>query len=339
MEIARESHGTLYERSDSVLSVLARCSKRLAKGSEVDKSLEPITSSLREIEANIEDISFRLLDFGEKIEVNPKRLAIISDRLDALNRLKRKYGGTLEAVIQFREILAGRTHDLEEKKAEQEKLAARIQKIETDLVIKAQKLSQSRRRGAAQLQNDLERELQQLNMIDTRFNVHFEQDAESLEDSLKSLGADGCDHVVFMLSTNPGEAMKPMNHIASGGELSRIMLAIKTILAKTASVETLIFDEVDTGISGATAQVVGEKLSSLAAFHQILCITHLPQIACQGKSHYRVSKDVKSGRTHADIQKLSQEARILEIARLLGGKETTPHALAHAEAMLKTVSG
>ena len=175
-------------------------------------------------------------------------------------------------------------------------------------------------------------------MKNTRFEAIFEEDPPASDDSdddrMRALGPQGFDRVAFMLSTNPGEALKPMSTIVSGGELSRIMLAIKTILAKNASVETIVFDEVDAGISGATAEVVGEKLFSLAAFHQILCITHLPQIACQGENHFLVKKEVTGGRTRATITELTFEERVKEIARLLGGRITTSHAMAHAKDML-----
>jgi DNA repair protein RecN (Recombination protein N) len=176
-------------------------------------------------------------------------------------------------------------------------------------------------------------------MKDARFEATFEEDPpetrESEEYRIKALGPDGFDRVDFMLSTNPGEALKPMATIVSGGELSRIMLSLKTILAKNASVETIVFDEIDAGISGATAEVVGKKLFSLAAFHQILCITHLPQIACQGENHFLVKKEVSAGRTRTAIKKLTHEGRVGEIARLLGGRNTTPHAMALARAMLE----
>ena len=339
LEIARNGHQTLYERNDSVLSILSRCGKSVAKGARLDKGLLPISNALAEIEVNIEDVSFALRDFQESIQINPKRLAAIADRLEALNGLKRKYGGTIEEVLAFREKLATRFDDLAEKK---EKLAALMKErkaLELNLIQQAERLSLKRKEGAQGLKTAVERELHQLHMKDTRFEATFEEEPpetlESKEYPMKALGPDGFDRVAFMLSTNPGEALKPMATIVSGGELSRIMLAIKTILAKNASVETIVFDEVDTGISGATAEVVGKKLFLLAEFHQILCITHLPQIACQGENHFLVEKEVSEGRTRATIKELTREERVREIARLLGGRNTTPHALAHAQAMLE----
>ena len=338
LEIARNGYQTLYEQNDAILSILSRCGKHITKGAQLDKRLAPIADALSEIEINIEDVSFALRDFQETIRIDPKRLAAVADRLEALNSLKRKYGGTLEEVLRFKEKLTSRFDDLAEKKAGLEKLIMKHNSLETQLIHYAEDLSRKRREGAQGLKKAMERELCQLHMKDTRFEILFEEDMSATRDSegerIKALGPHGFDRVLFMLSTNPGEALKPMSTIASGGELSRIMLAIKTILAKNALVETIVFDEVDAGISGATAEVVGEKLFSLAEFHQILCITHLPQIASQGENHFLVKKELMDGRTRAIITKLSPDGRVEEIARLLGGRNTTPHALAHAKAML-----
>ena len=338
LEIARNGYQTLYEHNDAILSVLSRCGKSVTKGAQLDKRLLPIADALSEIEINIEDVSFALRDFQETVQIDPKRLAAVADRLEALNGLKRKYGGTIEDVLHFKEKLTSRFDDLAEKKEALERLIKKCKALEINLIHRAEDLSRKRREGAQGFKKAMEKELRQLHMKETRFEVMFEEDppttGDSKGDRIKALGPHGFDHVAFMLSTNPGEAIKPMSTIVSGGELSRIMLAIKTILAKNAFVETIVFDEVDAGISGATAEVVGEKLFSLAAFHQILCITHLPQIACQGENHFLVKKEVTDGRTRAIITKLTPEARVKEIARLLGGRNTTSHAVAHAEAML-----
>ncbi len=342
LEIARNGHQTLYERTDSILSILSRCEKSVAKGAQLDKRLLPMANSLAEIQVNIEDVSYALRDFQESVQINPKRLSAISDRLDALNGLKRKYGGTLEEVLNFKEKLAFGFDDLMSQKEALATLIKERKAMELKLIEQAERLSQKRKEGAQGLKTAMERELRQLHMKDTRFEAPFEGEAPETQASkeyrIKALGPEGFDRVAFMLSTNPGEALKPMSTIVSGGELSRIMLAVKTILAKNASVETIVFDEVDAGISGATAEVVGEKIFSLAAFHQILCITHLPQIASQGVNHFLVKKEVEGGRTRAVIQELTPEMRVMEIARLLGGRNTTLHAMAHAEAILEKKS-
>ncbi len=338
LEIARNGYQTLYEQNDSILSVLSRCGKNVAKGALLDKRLSPIADALAELAVNIEDVSFSLRDFQDTVQIDPKRLTAVSDRIEALNGLKRKYGGTLEAVLRFKEQLASRYDDQVEEEDALAELMEKRKALETGLMAQADQLSSKRREGARGLKAAVEGELRQLHMKETQFEAVFEEDSEITgdlaADRLKTLGPHGFDRVAFMLSTNPGEALKPLSTIASGGELSRIMLAFKTILAKNASVETVVFDEVDSGISGATAEVVGEKLVSLAAFHQILCITHLPQIACQGENHFLVKKEISDGRTRAIITELTPEARVKEIARLLGGRKTTSHAMAHAKAML-----
>ena len=339
VEIARTAYETLYERNDAVLSILSRCGKRIAKGAQLDKRLLPISDTLSGIEANIDDVSFALRDFQEAVVIDPKRLAAVSDRIEALNRLKRKYGGTIEGVLQTREKLASRFDNLAGEKENLANLLKQRTALEAKLIKQAEHLSSKRRAGAKGFKAAIETELRQLHMKDTRFEAIFEEDlpksGDGKESPLKTLGPHGSDQVSFMLSTNPGEALKPISTIVSGGELSRIMLSIKTILAKNADVETIVFDEVDAGISGATAEVVGEKISTLASYHQILCITHLPQIACQGNSHFLVKKEVVNSRTHTTITELTPEGRVSEIARLLGGRKTTTHATAHAKAMLR----
>ncbi|HKI49269.1 MAG TPA: DNA repair protein RecN, partial [Desulfobacteria bacterium] len=342
LEIARNGYETLYEQGDAVLSLLSRCGKSIAKGAEHDKRLLPIADALTEIEVNVEDVSFALRDFQETVQIDPKRLASVSNRLEALKGLKRKYGGTIEEVLRFKQKLNSRFDDLTERKEALAKLIQQREVLETGLMAQAEDLSSKRQAGAQGLKAAMEKELRQLHMKETRFEVMFEEEpftsSASEKDRIKALTPQGFDRVAFLLSTNPGEALKPMSTIVSGGELSRIMLAIKTILAKSAFVETIVFDEVDAGISGATAEIVGEKLFALAAFHQILCITHLPQIASQGENHFLVKKEVVNGRTRATIAELTPQGRVEEITRLLGGRKTTSHAMAHAKAMLRKKS-
>ena len=228
--------------------------------------------------------------------------------------------------------------DLEEKQRRLEELEEEKISVEKDLLEKATALSEKRQQVSRDLEREMEKELKNLHMDGTRFKVSFIDHTGNGEKrgifSVDDITDDGFDRIEFLISPNIGEELRPLTKIASGGELSRIMLALKTILARTASVETIIFDEVDSGISGATAEVVGKKLLSLSEFHQILCITHLPQIASQGRTHFLVRKSVSDGRTTAEISELSPESRVQEIARLLGGSEITLKALDHAKEML-----
>jgi len=310
----------------------------MEKGVEIDPRLASIRDGLKGIEVGLEDIAFSLRDFQKTVHMDPYRLEEVMERLEILNRLKRKYGPTLTDVLQTRDRLAAMMYDLDGKKESLSLLEKEGEGLDTDLMRRAVALSEKRKRAATELENAVEKELQYLHMGETRFTVRFDKEhGDNGKDGKGRAGAmraDGLDRPEFLISPNVGEELRPLSKIASGGELSRIMLAIKTILARTASVETIIFDEVDSGISGATAEAVGQKVLSLAGFHQIICITHLPQIASQGKTHFLVKKEVSGGRTHTNILALEDEARIREIARLLGGKEITSSALAHAREML-----
>ena len=337
--IVSEGYQTLYEKDDSVLASVARCTKTMEKGAGMDRKLGSIRDSLSEIAVQVEDVSFALRDFKKAVRVDPRRLEQVMERLEVLTGLKRKYGATLEEVLQFKDELASKMFDLEENRAKHKELTKELKEAQTELMKKGGILSQKRKKGADVFKEAVEKELHQLHMKETEFEVRFEDQSDAEGDgaaeSIEGMRPHGFDRIEFMISPNPGEELRPLSKIASGGELSRIMLAIKTILSRTASVETIVFDEVDSGVSGATAEVVGEKISSLAGYHQIVCITHLPQIACQGETHFLVTKQIKNGRTGATISELSPEERVQEIARLLAGREVTPRAVAHAREMLR----
>ena len=337
LAIVSEGYQGLYERNDSALSLISLCTKRIDKGTGIDPGLCAIRDALAEIEVKLEDVSFALRDFQKTIQMDPQKLEEVLERLELLSRLKRKYGPTLQEVFLFKEKLASMMDDLEEKRERLARLAEARERLEDAVIHRARALSNRRKKTGSILEKEVEKELHQLHMAETRFQVNFDQaggNKEEEQDTIEEIQADGFDHVEFMISPNVGEELRPLSRVASGGELSRIMLALKTILARSASVETIIFDEVDSGISGATAEVIGEKLLSLGGYHQILCITHLPQIATQGQSHFLVSKGVINGRTQTNISQLDHEGRVQEVARLLGGRQITSRAVAHAREML-----
>jgi len=338
LAVVTEGYQGLYERNDSALSSVSQCLKRVTKGAEIDPGLGFIKEALAEIELKLEDAAFALRDYEKQIHMDPLSLERVEDRLEVLNGIKRKYGPTLEDVLRYRNKLASMIYDMGEKKNTLDQLRKKQAESEALLCKRAGELSEKRKAAAKVLERAVETELFELHMAETRFQVHFGEAGKSVaeprEIHIDAVHDDGIDRVEFMISPNIGEDLKPLGRIASGGELSRIMLALKTILARRASVETIIFDEVDSGISGATAEVIGEKLSSLAEYHQIVCITHLPQIASQGENHFLVRKEVVKGRTQTRISGLEPEARVQEIARLLGGKEITLRAVAHAREML-----
>jgi DNA repair protein RecN (Recombination protein N) len=338
-EIVSETYQVLFERDHAVLSELGACVRRLEKGANLDKRIKSVQESLSGIKVELEEIVFSLREMQESPVEDPHRLDWVEERIHLLNKLKKKYGPTLEEVVTFGERVSKGVGDLDRKRGALAEKTRSLQEQERNIVALATHLSERRKKAAKGLEKAAVGELALLAMGGTRFQVKFNNEAggspEAYEDCLNNLKADGFDRIEFMLSTNVGEELKPLSKVASGGELSRIMLALKTILARKGSVETVIFDEVDSGIGGATAELVGEKLRSLAAYHQILCITHLPQIAGKGETHFLVRKVVAEKRTTTTISQLDEEERVTEIARLLGGKTVSESALAHAREILE----
>jgi len=332
-----QTYQELYESDGSLLSGLFDCARRLEKATRIDDRLGDIARTLAESRVVLEETAMSLREIQETIEMDPRRLEAVQERLEILNRLKRKYGPTLPDVLAFREQIATVMDEQHEKTEKRRELQSRLASLEEELLEAGYRLSDRRKKAARSLEKAVEKELHDLNMPNTRFRVAFLDEKERVpgtRGALSMLRSEGIDQVEFLLAPNVGEVLKPLAKIASGGELSRIMLALKSILARSASVESVIFDEVDAGIGGAAAEVVGEKLVALSRFHQILCITHLPQIASKAHTHYQVRKNVVDGRTETSILELDQEERVEEIARLLAGRKVTPQALAHAREMV-----
>ena len=336
-EIINESYQVLYEKEDAVISGISKCIKGIEKGSELDRRLRPLIDTLTSAKAELEETGIELRDLRENIVNDPIRLEQVEERIQVINRLKRKYGPSVKEIIAVKEKLSGTVYNREQMEKLLEETGKSLKRQEQDLISRAVALSKRRKDIAGQIENAVLSELNLLDMKGIRFKVGFkEEDQEGTDpQSIDSIKPDGCDRVEFLLSANIGEELRPLSKIASGGELSRIMLALKTILARKTSVETIIFDEIDSGIGGATAEIVGEKLKSLSEFNQVLCITHLPQIAGKGDAHFVVKKVVRDNRTQTVITVLNPEEKIQEIARLLGGKVISERAMAHAEEMLK----
>jgi DNA repair protein RecN (Recombination protein N) len=335
IDFAEGAYETLYGKSASVLTDFRGASGAVKEIRKIDPTLKLSEGEMEELYYRIEDAAFTLRDYAKRLSVDPARMEVLEERLELLGRLKRKYGGTLEAVLK--------------KKAEAEEELRTISTVEEEIVMlltaiddergrlveAGEALSRRRREEAVTLQTAIEAEIRTLRMENARFVVVFRDRLEG-EASLREKGMDDLE---FYLSANVGEELKPLRGIASGGELSRIMLAVKKVLAQTGSVGTIVFDEVDSGIGGATAEVVGRKLKEVARHHQVLCITHLPQIACYGDRHYRVVKQIVGERTHASVTLLSEEERLEEIARMLGGVELTDKTRDHAREMLIAARG
>jgi DNA repair protein RecN (Recombination protein N) len=330
----------LYDAQGSVIEHLAEAKKTLEKASGIDPELNGPKTGVDEALYRIEDISAALMAYLKKIQMDEGRLDQVESRLDLLARVKRKYGGSLERVLE-------RFRDITDQLAAIENIAERIEthrldikRVRENLLLDAEALSEKRVETAKALGRQVERELSELNMANTKFSVKVrplpvsDKTSPYLVKDGKALCESGFDSARFMIAPNPGEELKPLTGIASGGELSRVVLALKAISADLESVGTVVFDEVDAGIGGETAEVVGRKLSALARRHQVLCITHLPQIAKFADHHYRISKKVDEGRTVVLIDPIENEERVKEIARMIGGASITRTTLDHAREML-----
>ena len=315
--------------------------KELSKISQIDAILKSNAQRLSDATYQVEDLIESLRNYLNSIQMDDQQLETVEERLDTVNRLKRKYGGTLDAVI-------AKSKSIEQELAAVENVVEEIKETETEanelhtrlkeLVLK---LSHERKKAANGFATKVMGQLSTLKMVKTKFSVALQPiSADEKTDPRLTVNdhmitETGIDHATFLIAPNVGEDLKALTSIASGGELSRVILALKALLAKSDSVETVVFDEVDSGIGGGVAEAVGKKLATLAKHHQVICITHLPQIAKFGKQHLRISKTVSSGRTRTTIQLLNDKDRYKEIARMLGGEKITPKTLAHARELLE----
>jgi DNA repair protein RecN (Recombination protein N) len=331
----------IHDREGSLVEKLSFLKNDISRTGAADKSLEKIAGQLSSTVFDLQDIAGDLRNFSSTIDLDPGSLEMTDQRLDLIARLKRKYGGSLEALFNTCADMEKRlalTLDTEEQiKTFESECRELLQEISQ----KAVKLSGLRKKAGKDLARLTRAELDALEMGKSKFEVAFSwRTAEVPRDiagpDQKKIGPDGMDTVNFLLSPNPGEALKPLVKIASGGELSRIVLALKAVLSKTKSLETLIFDEVDAGIGGATSEKVGLKLKQLSRKHQVICITHLAQIAKYAENQFRISKNVREGRTYTTIVPLAEaSARIEEIARMIGGANITQATLSHARELLQ----
>jgi len=331
-DFASAAYETLYGKSGSVLAELRGAAAAVREIGKIDASLGLAGEDLDELYYRLEDAALVLRDYRTRLSFEPARLEEVEERLEILGRLKRKYGGTLDAVLKRLAEAEEELANIASLEDQTETLAKEIAREKETVLKAAGELSAQRRAAAAALKAAVETEIGTLGMANARFAAVFSDPPAGGGD--EQLNEKGADDLEFYLSANVGEEMKPLRGIASGGELSRIMLALKKVLARTGSVGTIVFDEVDSGIGGATAEIVGQKLREVSRHHQILCITHLPQIACRGDRHYLVAKRVAGERTNTSVALLGEEGRLEEIARMLGGVEMTEKTRAHAREML-----
>ncbi len=337
----QEGEEILYEAEDSVVSRLGRVLLRLQELATIDPSLNETVELLNSSLAQLEEATSGLRHYKSRVEFDPQALEQLDDRLAELNRLKRKHNGSIEDIIKIGEKAKEDLFALDRGEEGIVALEQALEKARRVAWTEAEILSTQRRRIAKSFKRDLEKETEGLGMPRTRFDVRFLDGKEEREESPFSQGGktitdEGIDRVELYFSPNPGEDVKPFARIASGGELSRVMLAIKSLVLTRGEISTLLFDEVDAGIGGRVAEMVGNKLKKVAESHQVICVTHLPQVAALANSHYVVEKEVAKGRTFTKVRKLAQKEKVAEIARMLGGIKITEQTKRHAEEMIKS---
>jgi DNA repair protein RecN (Recombination protein N) len=331
---ATAAYQVLYEDDSSALTNLAAAKKQLEELARFDPKFLETLAALESAKAAIEDVSATARDYADGIDASPERLAEVEDRLALLDRLKRKYGNTVDAVIAYEEDVTRKLDELENREDVVRDLKKQLAADETVFLTAAQAVSKKRYSAARELQKLVEAEINQLAMK-AQFKIEV-----SGSDETANWTASGFDKVTYLISPNPGEPLKPVELIASGGELSRVMLALKATIeagkkSKGGPQRTLVFDEIDTGIGGRAAEAVGKKLKALARANQVLCITHLPQIASFADHHYLIEKKEVAGRTKTSVRALTAAEQTEEIARMLSGATLTETSRQHAEQLLK----
>ncbi|HYN14981.1 MAG TPA: DNA repair protein RecN [Terriglobales bacterium] len=330
---AMGAYDALYEGNAAAATSLRAAARHLEELSRYDAKFQEAQAAVESARLVVEDVGMTVRDYGERVEASPERLEKIEDRLALLDRLKRKYGATLTDVIAYGEEVARKLDEVENRDEVLKKLRQDLASAGADYLEAARALSRRRYQGARKLEKLVEAELEELAMKG-RFKVEV-----SGSDEPENWSAAGFDRVSYLIATNPGEPFRPAEQIASGGELSRVMLALKVSVESGGTAakkreRTLVFDEIDTGIGGRAAEAVGKKLRALARAHQVVCITHLPQIAAFADHHYLIEKREAGGRSRTTVRRLNDDDRREEIARMLSGARLTETSRKHAEAML-----
>lgn len=313
---------------DDVRTMLARASQRIGKALQLDSTLAAASEAIERAIVETDEAIEQLSSYAQGLEVDPGKLEEIEERLAKWSDLKKKYGGTYAEVLETRTRIESELNEFADRQGKVAELDTRMISLRIEYEKSARELSKKRKAIAKTLKETIKKELGELMMLETGFDVEFTEPAP------EQWGADGLDKVQFLFSPNPGESLKPMTKIASGGELSRVMLAVRRTIADRGAIGVYLFDEIDAGIGGQTATVVGKKLQSVARYNQVICITHLPQVAAFSNAHFSVAKKVVSGRTTSQITLLVGGKRVDEIARMLGGLNVTDKSRAHAKDLL-----
>lgn len=315
------SYEKLHDGSVNAVDLIGMASKELSEISKYDERLSEYSETVERIMYELQDTCRDLRNYKENIDFEPYELEQIEVRVDEINNLRRKYGDTIEDILNYKDKISSRLEEIVNRDEMSEQLKIKLEQLESELSKKADYLTKIRQEVAISLEEAILNELKSLDMKGISFKVSFTK---------ANYSQDGNSEVEFMISFNLGEDLKPIYKVASGGEMSRFMLAFKTILADIDEIDTIVFDEIDAGISGIAAQVVGDKLHNIAKKKQILCITHLPQIAANADTHFCISKNSDENRTYTTIKKLKDEDKINEIARLIAGTNITNTTIEHA---------
>lgn len=325
MEAAAECRELCSDGMNSAADSVGSAVHALLSVAAYDEPLGGLTDQLQEIDSLLSDFNRELSGYMDDFEFSEERFAQIEERLDLINNLKSKYGRTIEIILEQKKEKEAAAEKLLNYGEYKKNLELKLQKAETALREISAEVSEIRRAKAKELTEEVKKALLSLNFLDVQFEMEFQK--------LDHYTANGWDEARFLISTNPGEPLKPLDSVASGGELSRIMLALKTVLAQNDEIETLIFDEIDSGISGRTAQMVAEKIKLTGSSHQVICITHLPQIAAMADVHFLIEKTSSDVSTISQIRMLNREESIAELARMLGGVKITDTVLQNAREM------
>lgn len=313
--------------SMSIINGINKCIIWLNSIMNYDDTLKKFATSLESINFELQDLSTSIINYLEDLVIDEERLQYLEEQIDTINKLKKKYGNTIEDIIKYRNSIENKLNILLNNEKAIEESEKRIAHLENKLEKLCSQLTEERKKISSRIEHLISKELEDLNMSNATFKVNFEKN--------DVFTVKGWDKIEFLISTNKGEELKPLSKIVSGGEMSRIMLAFKNILATYDNIPSLIFDEIDAGISGRTAQIVGEKIKSISKNHQVICVTHLPQIAALGDNHFLIEKMDKSGKTQIHVKKLKYEERVDEISRLIAGVNLTETTKQHAREMLE----
>jgi DNA repair protein RecN (Recombination protein N) len=336
----REGEELLYEGDAALVSQLGKYAVRLKDLAGIDPSLQPAVELLESSLAQLQEVAAQLRRYAGRVHFDPRALEQLEDRLAEIQRLKRKYNAGVDEILRMHGEIKESLESLEQSEEQIAGLEKTFTEARRNAWEMAEKISNERQRAAKKLKREMEKEVKSLGMPDTTFEVRFvthdeKSDVQPFFIAGKKLTERGMDQLEFYFSPNPGEPVKPLAKVASGGELSRLMLALKALVLTPGVVSTLLFDEVDAGVGGRVAEIVGKKLKQVAGHHQVISVTHLPQIAAIADAHFVVQKEVEKGRTFTRVQRLSDRERVDEVSRMLGGVKITEQTRRHAEELVR----